>query len=247
MKFLPILITLIAGLSTIIGYFFIYIKSKNIDKLISIFLSFSVGVIFTLSIIDLLPEGLKMLNNATNGSGVGYLLALVFFFIGYYIVKLLSKLDSHPTNELSRVGVITFIILFIHNALEGIATYFTSTYDISIGIKFAIGIILHNIPEGILIALPIYYGTNNKLKAFSLVAFSGTSEFVGALIGIEIIKGGGFITSISYMMFVIIGLMISLVINEIIPTIKRHLYIKENIIATMMGILLIVINSLVFS
>lgn len=239
MKFFPILISLATGLSTIIGYFFIYIKCKNINKLISIFLSFSVGVIFTLSILELVPEGIKMLNYVKLNTLIKFVCSIIFFLIGYYIVKILCKLDLTTSNELSRVGVISFIVLFIHNALEGITTYYTSSYDISIGIKMAIGIILHNIPEGIIIALPTYYGTKNKFKTFLLVSFSGMSEFCGALIGIEIIKGGDFIMSISFMMFVIVGFMISLIVNELLPQIIKHLYIKEDIISFMIGVLLI--------
>ena len=39
---------------------------------------------------------------------------------------------------------------------EGIATFMSAYQDMNLGMKLAIAITLHNIPEGISIAVPIY-------------------------------------------------------------------------------------------
>ena len=64
-KLYGIVISSIAGLSTLVGYLFIYIKGDK-NKIISKSLSFAGGVMITLSIIDLIPSGLNnllLLNN----------------------------------------------------------------------------------------------------------------------------------------------------------------------------------------
>ena len=52
MEFLPIILTIIAGFSTLIGLITIFIKTKNINRFIVISLAFSAGFILTLSVLD---------------------------------------------------------------------------------------------------------------------------------------------------------------------------------------------------
>lgn len=50
-----------------------------------------------------------------------------------------------------------------------------------VGLTLAVAIALHNIPEGVAVALPIYYGTRSRAKAFWLAAFSGLAEPLAVL------------------------------------------------------------------
>ena len=60
--YISFILTSLAGLSTIIGYFIIFIK-VNKNKIISFSLSFSSSVMITVSLIDLIPSSLYYLNN----------------------------------------------------------------------------------------------------------------------------------------------------------------------------------------
>ena len=100
-----------------------------------------------------------------------------------------------------------FQFLFFHNFLEGIATYSTAVYDIEVGLHFTLAIIMHNIPEGILIAIPIYYSTKNKIKAFKLVLISAIAEPIGAVVSYLLFKNIYTEVFLSYLMIVIAGLM----------------------------------------
>ena len=48
-----------------------------------------------------------------------------------------------------------------------------------IGGALALAIALHNIPEGICVAMPVYYATGSRLKAFFWAFLSGISEPFG--------------------------------------------------------------------
>lgn len=50
----------------------------------------------------------------------------------------------------------------------------------SLGLAMAIAIGLHNIPEGFLVAMPIYFATGSKAKALFWASLSGVFEFFGA-------------------------------------------------------------------
>ncbi len=49
----------------------------------------------------------------------------------------------------------------------------------SLGAALAVAIALHNIPEGVCVALPVYYATGSKWKGFMWAFLSGISEPFG--------------------------------------------------------------------
>ncbi|TYZ67980.1 hypothetical protein PybrP1_007054, partial [[Pythium] brassicae (nom. inval.)] len=52
----------------------------------------------------------------------------------------------------------------------------------SVGVSLAIGIGLHNIPEGIAVAAPIYFATGSRAKGIMWCAISAFAEPLGGLI-----------------------------------------------------------------
>ena len=56
------LITLIAGLTTLIGIIPCFIKEKYKDTIITSSLAFSSSIMITISILDLIPESIKLQN-----------------------------------------------------------------------------------------------------------------------------------------------------------------------------------------
>ncbi len=74
---------------------------------------------------------------------------------------------------------------------------------------------MHNIPEGIAIAVPIYYATGSKLKALSKTLLSGLAEPLGAIIAYIFLAR--FITpfAISIILVIVAGIMITLAIEDI--------------------------------
>ena len=96
-KLYGIVISSIAGLSTLVGYLFIYIKGDK-NKIISKSLSFAGGVMITLSIIDLIPSGLNNLL-LLNNYKVSILIGLLCFFVGFFTSHILTKLLKEEDNK----------------------------------------------------------------------------------------------------------------------------------------------------
>lgn len=177
------ILTSIAGISTLIGYLFIYIKNDR-ESIISKALGFASGVMITISISDLLPNSSFLLSNKYNKLNT-YIVILFAIFIGFLISEIINnRVENNTKNniKLYKLGIISMIVIMLHNIPEGIATYITTTNNIKLGLTLAIAIALHNIPEGISISIPIYYSTNSKLKAFIYTFISGMSELIGAII-----------------------------------------------------------------
>ncbi len=239
---MPFLLTLIASLSTLLGSIPIFLKkSKN---LIITSLAFAAGVMITVSITDLIPESYSLLINNHNKFET-ILLILIFINIGVIISMIIDKfLPSN--NELYRVGIVNMLAIILHNIPEGIATFITSSNNITLGITLTIAIAAHNIPEGIGIALPIYYSINSKTKALLYTFISGISEFLGAIIAFIFLKDIINLNNLGFLFSIIAGIMIHIAIYELIPTSLRYKKYKKSIIAFILGSLFIIINSIIF-
>lgn len=211
------LVSTLAGLSTLIGFLFIFLKVKNTNKFISISLSFSACVMILISIFDLIPNSFFTL--FFKYRYIGLFLSVISFILGVFIIKISNKLIKRleeKGSSLYKLGIISAIVLVMHNIPEGIITFLTTGNDLSLGIKIAIAITLHNIPEGICIAIPIYYSTKKKSGAFMTTLISGLSEPIGAILAYLFLYKY-ITTDILHLIFIIVaGIMISLAINEIL-------------------------------
>ena len=220
---IPFLITLIAGLSTVLGCFAIYLKPKNINKFISISLSFSATVMILISITDLIPTSLfNILENVRVGKALFFM--ILSFLLGVSLINFVDKkIDKYKNdNNLYKVGILSAVVLVLHNLPEGVATFLSSYTDIKLGLNLAFAIACHNIPEGICIAVPLFYSTKSKSRAIRATLFSGLSEVLGALLAFLFLSR--FVTEvmISFILIGVSGIMISLAINELYKEARKY-------------------------
>jgi len=234
----PIFITSIAGLATILGNILLFINVKHKEKLLSFSLGLSFSVMFLISLIELLPEGIKLVYQDFNLSSI-FMFSLLLLFIGYFIVILIDKnIDSD--NALYKVGILSMVSLLIHNIPEGIICAISSTTNIELGLKMSFVILVHNIPEGICICLPIYYATKSKLKAFLYTLVSGVGEIIGAIftmiflfISILFLKNAINNYSLYIILIITAGIMITLSIKKILKeglSLKKYSYFALGIL-----------------
>ena len=178
-NFVPaMLITLFAGLATAIGGGIAFIVKKDNLKALSVGLGFSAGVMIFLSFTDILPEAGKLL--AVNFPNKYEWLVYGGFIIGLVVAILIDYFipDHIDTDEvlnpdapckhqhrIKRAGLFTAVAICVHNFPEGMATFLTTTQNITLGISVGLAIAIHNIPEGIAVALPIYHVTGKKRYA----------------------------------------------------------------------------------
>jgi len=207
-KELPALfLTAVSGFSTAIGGLIVILRPKPNFVILGHVLSFSSGVMIYISFMDLLPESIR---------AIGFLPANIYFFLGMIFFELIVRLvpepefkHSHTPNteeekkklaeekkasdngkpdeqkrnsELLMVGIITALGISLHNFPEGIAVYLSCMKGIHVGLPLALAIAAHNIPEGMAVAAPIYNSTKSKWQAFKWSFISGACEPIGALI-----------------------------------------------------------------
>ena len=239
------LISTIAGMSTMLGSLVIFFKIKNnqINKFITICLSFSISIMIGISITDLIPTSFFTIFFNFK-SAIAIVTSLLSFLLGILLILLTNKFLNNDNDSLYRLGILNMIALMLHNFPEGIATFIGSMHDVDLGIKLSISIMLHNIPEGISIAVPIYYSTKSKSKAILHTFLSGFAEPLGALLAFLFLKNYINDIMISIILLFVAGLMITLSINEMLPkalSYKCNKYIYYGLFG---GTILIIINHL---
>ena len=248
MKFLiPFIITIIAGLSTVLGYFAIYIKPKNIKKFISFSLSFSATIMILISITDLIPTSFfTIIENVRIARAL--IIMVLCFFSGAYLINIVDKkIEKYEkNNDLYKVGVLSAIVLMLHNLPEGIATFLSSCSDLKLGVTLGLAIMMHNIPEGICIAVPIYYYTHDKSRALKTTLLSGMSEVMGALISFIFLSRFITITIISFVLIMVSGIMISLAINQIYKEAFKYNKNLAFYLGIVLGFVFILIQHILF-
>ncbi|MDD4809395.1 MAG: ZIP family metal transporter [Bacilli bacterium] len=242
---LAFIITSLAGFSTLLGTFFIFIKKRQ-EIIISAALSLTIGVMLTTSLIDLLPSSIQTLRLEFKLIP-SILLSLIFLSLGVTISLMIDKLlPKTNDNQLYRVGLISMIAIILHNIPEGMATFMVSNVNIKLGISLAIAIALHNIPEGISIAIPIYYSTNSTKKAFLYTFISGMSELLGAIITYLFLDNYIDNNIIGYLFAIIAGIMIHISLYELLPTIKRYKNSRQSFLYFFIGVMIVLINHTFF-
>lgn len=235
------LLTLLAGLSTMIGYLIIYIKKDNHDKIIASSLAFASGVMISTSILDLIPESIKLLSeNVSRTSTIllcflGLFLGIIISMIINYYIPDTPKINSNKS--LYRIGLISMIAIIMHNIPEGIATFMASSSNTSLGISLTLAIAMHNIPEGISISVPIYYSTENKKTAFIYTLISALSEPFGAILAIIFLKNIMTNTILAIIFSLIGGIMLEISLRVLLPNTKKYHSRKRTIIFFIIGIL----------
>jgi ZIP family zinc transporter len=114
------------------------------------------------------------------------------------------------------------------------------------GMAIAFAIAIHNIPEGLAVALPIYYATNNKKRAFLFALASGLTEPLGAVLGYLVLAPlmGDLTLGISF--GVVAGIMIYISFDELLPSSRRYGDDHTALAGVVAGMFLMALSLLLF-
>ncbi len=227
---IPLLLTLLAGLTTLLGGFITFFVKKNNMKALSVGLGFSAGVMIFVSLTEILHSAEKLLQSYFPHNYPW----VVFggFIAGVIVSKLIDEfLPDHVEEEMfseddkkaakrfhiKRAGIMTAIAIAVHNFPEGLGTFLVSSQDLTLGISVALAIALHNIPEGIAVALPIYHATGKKRQAMWYSFWTGMTEPLGALIGLGLLSWFLPHMFIGFFMAMVVGIMIYIAFDTLLP------------------------------
>eukprot|EP00128_Syssomonas_multiformis_P005688 Colp12_sorted_trinity150504_noHs@10610 len=222
------LLTLMAGLATGLGGVVVILTGKSSIKSLGPMLSFAAGVMLYISFVDLMTDAM---------ADLGFVYANFWFFLGMLIFALCTKLIPEPAPIMSMsprgkphpkfgdkdpnlvtTGILTAIGISLHNFPEGMAVYLGCSKGMRVGLPLALAIAIHNIPEDMAVAAPVYHSTGSRLEALKWSTLSGLCEPLGAVVCGVLLVNLFPETVIQSMLASVAGIMIYMCIAELIPT-----------------------------
>lgn len=246
-------LTAFAGLSTGLGALLAFCVKQTNTRFLSASLGFSAGVMLYVSFVEILAKSRVALSGHW-GESFGAWMTVVSFFGGIALIGLIDRLVPKEDNphELSNiVGVVPCM------AREGeecppppdIAAFDDGRDPAKLhrmGMFTALAIAIHNIPEGIAVAVPIYFATGNRTKAFVHSLLSGLAEPVGAAIGFLILMPFFSPAVFGVLFGGVAGIMVFISLDELLPTAEEYGEHHLCIYGAVAGMALMAVSLLLF-
>lgn len=215
----PVILSLIAGAASGLGGLVVYFFGEVKDELMGFSMGFAGGVMLVVSFLELFTEALELLS---------HLQATLAFTVGALLMMGIDLTLPHmeagrwergiARPEFLKTGIIIAVGISLHNFPEGLVVSASYSRLPSLGLMMAIMICLHNIPEGIATATPLVLAGVSKRKAALTALLSGMTEPLGAIVGSTIIvRLGASDYIIGLGLALAAGIMTYITVDELIP------------------------------
>ncbi|MBQ8836643.1 MAG: ZIP family metal transporter [Clostridia bacterium] len=213
------------GGATIIGALLGFLLGKISQKRNGIILGFAAGLMLAAAVYGLiLPSAETVGAKGIWLTAVGIMCGTLFLNLTDKLtprLQILTGLDlEEHRNSASLDNVMLFITaIIIHKFPEGMAAGVAfGTGDTGSAVSVALGIALHNIPEGMVIISPMLSAGISKARTFATAILTGAIEIAGTFVGF-------FAASISaavlpFLLAFAGGTMLYVIVDEMIP--KTH-------------------------
>lgn len=234
------ILTLLVGLTMGLGSLFSFFVSGKYKNLLALSLSFSAGIMIYVSFMEILPEGIHLIEDYM-GHGYNWL-GLIWFFFGMFLTAVFEKVvhffaggfhvhnhhhdhhhhsHDHGDSHLTKLGLMSALAIAMHNIPEGLALFITGLNDIALAYPVAVAIIIHNIPLAVAISVPLVYSTGSRKKAFIYTTLVGLMQPIGAVIGYVLLSS--FLNDMVFgiLLSVVAGIMIFVSLDELLPAAQQ--------------------------
>ena len=128
--------------------------------------------------------------------------------------------DRVYDHKLINTGLLLAVGITLHNLPEGISIGAGYLHNPKFGVFIAVAILLHNIPEGLATALPLCKGGFCRWDAFKVAFLSGLAEPVGALLAALFLVN--FQRLVPGALAFAGGVMVFITLDELIPTAREY-------------------------
>jgi ZIP family zinc transporter len=213
-------ISMIAGLATTFGSLLVLLFGNPKERILASLLAGAGGVMLAVVSVDLLPNAWKI--GPPLQVCVGFILGLLFMYLAEIRLNVSDNtLPLSRRQRLKRAGLLVAIGIALHDLPEGMAIAVSQEAAPSLGFLIAFAITLHNLPEGMATAVPLKMVGVRWWKILLLnIGIAFFTPF-GALLGLLAI--GGVQNSLGFFLTFAAGAMTFLIFAELWPLSReRH-------------------------
>ena len=268
-----LLLSLMASMGTGLGGLIAIIRRPG-RRSYGLLMGITAGVMISLAFLELVSEAWRQAGylTATIGFGTG---AVFMFLLDHFAphirfgerevrgekqtwrqrMHLGQRPGGHGFGKLFRqdrvydakrinTGLLLAVGITLHNLPEGISIGAGYLHNPKFGIFIALAILLHNIPEGIATALPLCKGGFCRWDAFRVAFLSGLAEPVGALLASLFLVN--FQSLVPGALAFAGGVMVFITLDELIPTAREYGHEHYTAIGIILGSIFVFLLSGIF-
>lgn len=222
---IPIVLTIVAGLASILGALFGLYNNKPSNQSIAFSLGFAAGIMLMVALCEMLPATFQATGSVAIYGYLSFVIGLVGFYGLNYILPHdhpIDLIDENQVNihKMKNAAFLLTIGISLHNFPEGMATFLSATKDLELGIGVALAVGIHNFPEGLAVAVPVYIATKSRKKALFWSSIAAFSEILGGITAYLLFKDGISEIALNSAMAGVAGIMVALSIDELMPLSK---------------------------
>jgi ZIP family zinc transporter len=233
------IIVIISILGPIIGSLLGIIRKPTTIFLYNL-LSFTAGVMLTLSFANLIPQSIQVASYLICALGLA-LGAIVMFIVDKTITHIHPGLNAQEQGKnIKRTAIYLIIGIFLHHLPEGFAIALGGAVSMNASLTIAIALAIHDIAEGICTCAPYYYCNNNKWKSFLVSSSTVLPTLIGFFIGYYFLPYIS-LTVAGLAIAMTAGIMIYISADELIPESSFKLSNHSTIFSLIAGILFVIV------
>lgn len=212
------------------------------NKVLGFVLEFSSGLMMAVVCFELIPEAFEYGGELLTFSGIVFGVFAIII-IENHIKKMSYFKKTSGNTGLLRAGILTAVGIALHNFPEGFAVGSGFEASLTLGMTITVVIAIHDIPEGIAMALPMRFGGMPRIKALWYTVLSGVPMGFGAFFGA--LLGGISSKFIAVCLGFAGGAMLYIIYSELIPESKKLYKGRFPAMGNIIGILCgIIVSSL---
>ncbi len=212
---LALVLGLAAAAGNVLGGFFV-VRGGWSRRYLTYFLAVGAGFMLAASILEILPEAIRLLGDS----------ALVFVLIGYFVVHFFEHTlaphfhfgeETHPEEMKLRHAAPSAILgLAIHTFFDGVAIASGFLVSSWLGGVIFLAVVLHKLPEGFTVSSLVLAGGGTRRNALLSSGVLGVATILG------VILTGLLQAQVSYMLAISAGVTLYVAATDLMPEANRE-------------------------
>ena len=170
---------LTAAFADVLGGLVIFLKKKWSRRGLNGLMALSAGILFTVAIMDLIPEALKIHESSAVYIVIGFV--LIFLFQQFLAPHFHFGEETHKHSHSQSTTLGALVGMLVHTFFDGVSIVVSFKIDEKIGFVVLIAVLLHKIPDGLTISSIVFASLKSKKKAIGASFLLGISTILGAI------------------------------------------------------------------
>lgn len=213
--------SVIAGLATCIGAILVILLGRPGERTLSVLFGMAAGIMLAVVLLDLVPTAMEF--GSLRQTLMGFSLGIILMLILEVVLSQFFRGNTDTVNSTARwlkMGYLIAIGIALHDLPEGFAIAAGYSAKQHLGLLIALAIGLHNVPEGMATTTPLRMGGVSVSRVIATNIAVSLFTPAGTVIGLLLVDMSR--TFIAVLLAAAAGAMTFIVYNELLPESRRR-------------------------